>query len=144
MVERSWFNFKKHWAEIILQLSDEDRLQIYDSMCKYAFFGGYEETELTEMSKMVMLFIVQALTQDAKNCLPEGRISASYQHWRKDVLKRDNYTCQRCGAKSARLNVHHVKPFALYPELRLDVNNGVTLCDKCHIQVHKELRQWTW
>lgn len=26
----------------------------------------------------------------------------------------------------------HIKPFAYFPELRLDVNNGQTLCKDCH------------
>ena len=55
-----------------------------------------------------------------------------YVQWRSNVYERDNYTCQCCGSRGERLNAHHLHSFAKYPELRLDVNNGITLCTKCH------------
>lgn len=65
------------------------------------------------------------------------RRSAAYRAWRKAVFNRDDYTCQFCGDRAAKghpvvLNADHIKPFALHPELRLDVSNGRTLCAPCH------------
>lgn len=59
------------------------------------------------------------------------------RQWRKKIYERDNYTCQDCGAKSGNgkeviLNADHIKPWALFPELRFDLNNGRTLCIDCH------------
>lgn len=56
--------------------------------------------------------------------------------WRKAVKERDGYICTQCGATDKMLNVHHVKPFAIYPDLRYEVSNGVTLCYECHEQLH--------
>ena len=61
------------------------------------------------------------------------RKSAAYRRWRKAVLLRDNYTCMSCGAKE-NLHVDHIKAFAFYPDLRLNVANGRTLCWECHKQ----------
>jgi 5-methylcytosine-specific restriction endonuclease McrA len=37
--------------------------------------------------------------------------------------------CAVCGHRGRGLQVHHIKPFHLYPELELDPKNLITLCE---------------
>lgn len=59
-----------------------------------------------------------------------------YKMWREEVFKRDNYTCVLCGIRGnqtgGKLNADHIKSWAKYPELRLELTNGRTLCVPCH------------
>lgn len=58
-----------------------------------------------------------------------------YKIWRKAVLERDEWLCVQCGESDRLLlQVDHIKPFSLYPELRLAIDNGRTLCIACHRQ----------
>ena len=70
-------------------------------------------------------------------------ISEEYKARRKAVFKKDNYTCQNCGKHGGHMSLqaHHIKEWVNYPELRFDVNNGKTLCNKCHNKT-KRLNQW--
>ena len=65
--------------------------------------------------------------------------SGLYRSWRKAVFERDNFTCQECGVKNQKglgrtveMHPDHIKPFALFPELRTELSNGRTLCIDCH------------
>lgn len=54
---------------------------------------------------------------------------------RKQVLKRDNYTCQMCGGKNRYLHVDHIQSWSEYAKLRFSIDNCRTLCIDCHYQI---------
>lgn len=54
-----------------------------------------------------------------------------FRKWKSEVFKRDNFTCQMCGAKTT-LEAHHIKEKVNFPELEYDVDNGICLCHDCH------------
>ncbi|WP_363549572.1 HNH endonuclease signature motif containing protein [Caldifermentibacillus hisashii] len=67
------------------------------------------------------------------------------QKWirkRELILKRDEYKCRECkryGKTSPATTVHHVIPLDQRPDLKLNINNLISLCDKCHNQMHNRI-----
>lgn len=60
------------------------------------------------------------------------RNMAVYKEWRLRVFERDGYKCQKCGHVGGDLQADHIMPFAYYPTLRFELDNGRTLCNICH------------
>lgn len=52
------------------------------------------------------------------------------------VLERDEYTCQMCG-NTHQLVIHHIDNSGQSDEPNNDIDNLVTLCRRCHINIHK-------
>lgn len=65
------------------------------------------------------------------------RKSLYYKLWHKICLERDWFTCQKCRQMGKELHVHHINNFSDFPEIRFAIDNGITLCDKCHREFHK-------
>jgi hypothetical protein len=72
-----------------------------------------------------------------------GRGYPEYYEWRKTVFERDGYTCQICGDnRGGNLVAHHLDGYNWCIERRLDITNGITLCDDndcqntCHPKFH--------
>jgi hypothetical protein len=68
------------------------------------------------------------------------RASEEYKKWRISVFERDSYCCVFCGQKGGILHADHIKQFAFYKDLRLDINNGRTLCKECHSKTDSYLK----
>ncbi len=74
----------------------------------------------------------------------KARRTCKYEKWRSAVFKRDNFQCQFCGIRASkgrivRLNAHHIKSFADFTKKRFNINNGITLCKKCHKDINKKM-----
>jgi hypothetical protein len=57
---------------------------------------------------------------------------------RKLVLKRDNYTCQKCGTTNVELHCHHYEGIEINPVESADIDQCITLCKECHNEVHRK------
>lgn len=65
-----------------------------------------------------------------------------YKAWRKAVFKRDGYQCLICGNdKSGQLRAHHILEYRQYPLFRYDIDNGKTVCEDCHKEIHYGIKQ---
>jgi hypothetical protein len=57
--------------------------------------------------------------------------------WARMVKHRDEYTCTNCGSQE-NLEAHHIIQYKDSEKLRYCIDNGVTLCNKCHKEYHKK------
>lgn len=64
------------------------------------------------------------------------RSSSIWKHKRAEILKRDHNECKICCDNKEGLQVHHIYSLDTHWQLRLDNNNLITLCAKCHHAVH--------
>lgn len=71
--------------------------------------------------------------------------SSKWPAVRKKWLKEKQPECQVCDRKT-KLEVHHIIPFHIKPELELDTNNFITLCENpscfCHYVVGHCALSW--
>ena len=56
------------------------------------------------------------------------------RNWRKAIIERDK-CCKKCGS-TENIQAHHLKGAREFPEHLLDINNGVAVCFKCHLEFH--------
>lgn len=57
--------------------------------------------------------------------------------WRMAVLNRDNFQCQCCLKRGGNLAAHHIFAWHSHRKLRFSIENGVTLCERCHKNFHR-------
>lgn len=62
------------------------------------------------------------------------RDSQEYNAWRSAVISRDR-VCQCCGGDK-HLQAHHIYGYKYNKDLRVDKENGITLCVFCHKKYH--------
>ena len=67
------------------------------------------------------------------------RNNYKYRQWRKSVIDRDK-KCVICGSKD-NLQAHHIQSFSEFPLLRFHIENGITMCERCHKSYHRKERE---
>lgn len=75
------------------------------------------------------------LTQEDRE---NGRFIMGYKDFIKGVYARDKYICKCCGVKGNghNLNAHHLNGYNWDKKNRMNIDNGVTLCEYCHKDFH--------
>lgn len=139
MDNRGQFIFYREYWEVTQTLPRNERLSFLEALTEFAL-DGTKNIVLTTKQADAMLKVVDLLEKERRQSI-EGRRSSENKQWRKAVFERDNYTCRFCQRRGIRLNAHHLKQYAYYPELRYAVSNGVTLCEPCHKMVHRLMRK---
>ena len=146
MSERDSFIFYRSFYEAIRDLPRDIQGEVYTAIMEYSL-NGITTENLKPVANCVFILIKHYIDKQGRRggfkgiTHSENRIirnSAEARQWRRSVFERDKYICQECKNTGIRLHAHHIKEFALYPSLRFEVNNGITLCKLCHNKIHRK------
>lgn len=99
---------------------------------------GWQAKEVRDCTDIFCLFYENRLDHVGGGSTAsrgKGVKQKEYNAWRKGILKRDEHKCRLCG-KRKNLCVHHVVSVSEANDLIIEPNNGITLCDACHHQLH--------
>lgn len=55
---------------------------------------------------------------------------------RREIMERDNFTCQLCGKSNVKLNVHHIRYIKGMNYWEYPGNLLITVCEVCHSKIH--------
>lgn len=67
---------------------------------------------------------------------PYSSRGSGQKQWAELVIQRDK-RCVKCGSQE-KLIAHHFEGILWNPIESLDIDNGMTLCKKCHDKIHKQ------
>ncbi|MBE3094981.1 MAG: HNH endonuclease [Actinobacteria bacterium] len=144
---RNWFkNGHQSWNEG-KQLSKETKRKLSESKIgkhyspNTEFKKGQTSGENNNNWKGGITPLVKSIRQ-----LPESI------KWKKEIYKRDDWTCQMCNKRGISLHTHHKISFstiidkydiksiidAINCKLLWDISNGTTLCKSCHKKCHSK------
>ncbi len=137
-------------------LSEEHKKKIKEKC------GGWKHTEeskkkISKIKRLQNIHVSTEFKSGKEHPLWKGGItslytkirnSEKYYRWRLEVFERDMWKCVGCGKQKCYFEAHHIKSFSSIiennniktlreayscPEL-WDLNNGITLCDECHMK----------
>ena len=152
-IRKQFRNFRRyrktrHRKVRFLNRKNSTKLNRLPPSVKHKVQAHIDEIESCKKILPISKIVLEVSQFDAHLMKNPLLISEKIKHWgyqrgfdynfasRKEaILNRDNYTCQYCGKKNKRLEVHHI----IYRSNggTDDENNLITLCEECHSKVHK-------
>jgi len=136
IVEYEMINKTKHKANMCINCL-KGFGNVKKSMTHYMSVS-YDERQSIRMSianeKSNLLDKIFEKKKNFKQAYHEYLKSDKWKQKRLERLKLDNFTCQNCGNKSGRLDVHHTTYATVFNESIYDI---ITLCNPCHFKLHE-------
>lgn len=91
---------------------------------------------------LLVIWMVTGFFSKPKLNRVEWMNKVEYKEWRAKVFARDNYTCQNCDKRGGKLHAHHIIPVSADESKIVNVDNGITLCKKCHSKTIRHEKEY--
>ena len=92
--------------------------------------NGQRSSQQTEFKKGTRPWNYMGGTSTERMKIYNG---AEYKQWRRSVWWNSDKKCNDCGEENKKLlQADHIQPWATFPKLRYDPDNGQLLCVRCH------------
>ena len=131
------FGLASYWEQVsgkidgyyaVILLSDEHWLEqpIFSAARSHGSSWIYLDT-----AEKTDAWLTNHVIQQEKDNNPKGRVIPKGMRF--EVLKRDNFTCNYCGAKAPEVSLHidHIIPWKLVQ--KHEIENLVTACSTCNL-----------
>ncbi len=77
---------------------------------------------------------------------PRSYGRTEYKEWKIAVLARDGGKCRLCEKDGTinrkKLQIHHIIPYSIRPDLEFNIDNGVAICKKHHDLMRNKEDEW--
>ncbi|MGB9937069.1 MAG: HNH endonuclease [Methanobacterium sp.] len=131
------------WGEDVYRYYYEgDYVQIVAGVCalpRRKMALKIEDVKFRDITLLYKLSLVSSKNR-GRSKTQKARSTKEYKEWRNWVLQRDGFKCQKCDEYTddlLQLEAHHIYDLSSHPHRAYDVDNGITLCEKCHKLFHK-------
>ncbi|HNZ28160.1 MAG TPA: HNH endonuclease [Spirochaetota bacterium] len=142
----TWSFIIRKYDKVVSDNLKELELKIFKKVCWLFSKKIYNESESGDVflsvtvSDIKEMYYMLKVMKKLKNQYIYNRYDSNHKKWSESVKHRDNYKCQECGGKE-NIQAHHVKEYSKYENIRYDINNGITLCKKCHYEKHRNMQR---
>jgi predicted DNA-binding protein YlxM (UPF0122 family) len=123
----------------IIKMYVEDRMSILRIATKLKITRRPIYLRLKRAGVLVREKKSEVVRQKLFDEIPHFRLKL--QIWKANVFQRDGLKCRMCNSENSfenRLEAHHIIPVRdiVDSKMALDINNGITICRKCHMKIH--------
>ena len=79
-----------------------------------------------------------SLKRRSKRDCPGGHVKEHIMKNKLKLYERQQHRCPLCGEEFPykEMELHHILPWARFPELKQSIRNSIMLCHYCHKEVH--------
>jgi len=153
MRKRTGIRSAKQFRKIEVPIVDDEvdyynnetlrKYNVYNPPVKYAsikheIIDEARKYEALNKTQPVTISYIEPQPKEYKVAISISGRGEDNRLWAQAIKNRDKYTCQNpnCNSRVGIMHAHHIDSYVDNEDLRLELSNGITLCESCHTSFH--------